>query len=273
MHLPVRTFADVCEELARRCTVLPLAEMATALSAGRRLPENAAAITFDDGYASVHDLALPVLKKLGLPATVFVTTGFVDGDCPLWFQQVELLSKRAEPRRELEALKLLPNQELRNHVATLESAAGGSPELPEHMKPLSWDQVRRLCASGLVEVGGHTHTHPILARCRLEEQRWEIAKCRDRISSETGRCPVLFAYPNGGSGDYMPATVDSLAEAGFQFACTTSNGRASPASDPFELPRYGAPESRWEAAATVSGAFEIVKEWRQRGRNQPGGQP
>src|SRR5262245_19841153 len=60
--------------------VLPLTEAVGALREGR-LPERALSITFDDGYADNHDIELPILARLGLPATFFVATGFLDGGC------------------------------------------------------------------------------------------------------------------------------------------------------------------------------------------------
>jgi peptidoglycan/xylan/chitin deacetylase (PgdA/CDA1 family) len=278
LHLPVATFRALCGELAAHNTVMPLREMVARWDAGESLPDEAVAITFDDGYASNHDLALPILQEFSLPATIFLTTAFIDGENMLWFQRVDrALQDRpaAELERVLAQLKKLSDCELRERVAALEERAGleepKAGDLPSIMRPLTWKQVRAMRDTGLIDFGGHTHTHPILARCSPEKQRWEIERCRQRITEELGSAPTLFAFPNGGPGDYSDETVRLLAEAGFDAACTMINGHLAANSRRMELPRYGSPESRWEAAATVSGAFELFKEWRQRCRNALGG--
>jgi peptidoglycan/xylan/chitin deacetylase (PgdA/CDA1 family) len=278
LHLPVDTFRSVCAGLARHAHVLPLREMVDRWQAGVTLPPNAVALTFDDGYASNHDLALPVLREFGLPATVFITTAFLDGEDMLWFQRVDRCFQNrsaAELEQVLVSLKQLPDAQMRAQVVRLEAEAGlpapDPRDLPAVMKPLTWSQARAMRDSGLVDFGGHTHTHSILARCSPAEQRREITRCRDRIFEELHVRPQLFAFPNGGPGDYTSETLSLLRDAGFDTACTMTSGHAGPHSARLELPRYGSPESSWEAEATVSGAFELFKQWRLRCRNALGG--
>src|SRR5213593_960362 len=83
--LPVEAFRR------RAYTVVPLDELVAALARGGKLPPRALAITFDDGYADNHRLAFPVLQALELPATLYVTTGSLDGGPPLWMSAVRAL--------------------------------------------------------------------------------------------------------------------------------------------------------------------------------------
>ncbi|MEN3939817.1 polysaccharide deacetylase family protein [Prosthecobacter sp. SYSU 5D2] len=272
LHLPVSTFRSLCEHLAGKYEVMKLQEMAEWLARGEKLPAGAVAITFDDGYASNHELGLPVLKEFGLPATIFLTTGFLDRDVPLWFQQVDLamgkgaaLDSGASLSETLAHFKTLPDEEMRAALRRLLEKVPGMPlaeELPPVMRPMSWGQAREMQESGLVDFGGHTHTHPILARCTVEKQRREIMTCRERMRVELGTEPKLFAFPNGGADDFTEETLRLLAEAGFESAWTMMSGRASAAQPPLAMPRYGSPSSVWEAEATVSGAFELIKKWR-----------
>ncbi|MDZ4287240.1 MAG: polysaccharide deacetylase family protein [Prosthecobacter sp.] len=278
LHLPTSTFRAICADLAARSMVMPLREMAAKCHAGETLPDDAVAITFDDGYASNYEHALPILKEFGLPATVFLATGFIDGEDMLWFQRVDRAfqdQSSAELERKLAELKRLPNTEMRAEVMELEARAGltapQAKDLPAIMRPMTWKQARAMRDTGLIEFGAHTRTHPILAQCTRDEQWQEIIQSRDRLQDELGPQPTLFAFPNGGPEDYTEETLNLLAEAGFDTACTMINGHLTPQSHPLELPRYGSPESRWEAAATVSGAFELFKEWRQRCRSALGG--
>lgn len=272
LHQPVSIFRAVCEHLAEHCRVLPLEELARASRNRETLPAGAVALTFDDGYASNYHLAYPILRRLKLPATIFLTTGFLDGEDGLWFQRVDRALRggtREELKATLAAFKALPDAQMRQELQKLESSIGGTAALrpedvPAVMRPLSWQQAREMRDSGLITFGGHTHTHPVLSRCTPEHQRREIEICRDRIQAELGEPPRTFAFPNGRKEDYTADTLDGLREAGFDLAWTMVNGRTTNASQVLELPRYGSPASAWEAEATVSGAFELSKEWRQR---------
>jgi peptidoglycan/xylan/chitin deacetylase (PgdA/CDA1 family) len=264
LHLPVSTFRAVCQHLKAAYVVMPLAEMMSQVRAGQTLPRGAVAITFDDGLGSNYHLGFPVLKELGLPATIFLATGFLDGTHPLWFQEVDALLKARGARTDelfqtLYRLKVLPDPEMRAEIAKLGKAAVGCDPVK---LPMTWDQAREMKASGLIDFGGHTHTHPILALCCLEQQAEEIRRCRDRITVELGSAPKLFAYTNGGPTDFTADTQRLLAEEGFEAAFTMMPARLTASSASHALPRYGNPTSVLEAKATASGAFEMVKQWR-----------
>lgn len=297
LHLSVDVFRSICSLLANDYHVISLADLIEARTQGIRLPDNAVVITFDDGYASNYELAYPILRQFDLHATIFVTTGFLDGVEMFWFQRVDLALGRTrkelldwkingktlrlylgthELRRQsllrlLPELKELPDVDLLGEVDRLEEALAVSPptfdDLPKAMRPMTWEMACDMSLSGHVDIGGHTHTHPILARCNTLAMRAEIATCRERIHAEIGELPVAFAYPNGGSEDFTRETLMLVQEAGFKAACTTMSGRVNDNVSMYQLPRYGSPESVWEAEATVSGAFETLKDWRQSYRN------
>lgn len=294
LHLPVELFRNICSLLAAEYSVISLADLIETRARGERLPDNTVVITFDDGYASTYELAFPILREFELPATVFATTGFLDGDELLWFQRVDLALGRTrmeqiewavrdetlrlqfmtrEQRQHslvqlMSRLKDLPDTLLQGEVDRLEEVLGVETpkfveDLPRPMRPMTWDMACDMSLSGFVDIGGHTHTHPILARCDTMTMRAEIATCRDRIRTEIGDLPQAFAYPNGNANDFTRETLLLVREAGFKAACTMVSGRIDDNTSPYQIPRYGTPESIWEAEATVSGAFETLKGWRQ----------
>lgn len=296
LHLPVAVFRKVCRHLAAAYRVMPLRELADLLKRRLPLPDRALALTFDDGYASNFHLAYPVLREFGLPATIFVTTGFVDETVQLWFQRLDLalsmtrlprlrctlndrtldlpLAARVERQDALQTslawVKALPEAKAIAVVDQieheLEITSVPAEQLPAPMQPLTWPQIRDMANSGLMEFGAHTHSHPILARCSAERARQEIITSRDRLAEELGSAPALFSFPNGRCGDYTRETQQLLREAGFAAAFTMEPGFLCVGSDAFALPRCGAPASVAEAEATVSGAFETLKHWRNRCR-------
>ena len=163
MDLPVATFRRQAEDLARRGLVVPLSEGLERLATGP-LDGDLVVITFDDGYRDVHRRAWPVLRDLGLPATLFLATGFLDGEVP----------------------------------APIRPGAGRRGEPSE---PLTWDEVGEMVASGLVGVGSHTRTHRELDRLSPEEAEEECERSAATISARTGVRADAFAYPRGVLGN------------------------------------------------------------------------
>lgn len=238
--------------------VMPLADAAAALRAGR-LPERALAITFDDGYADNHDLALPVLRRLGLPATFFIATAYLDGGCMFndavtesircapagaldlsdlglgQYQIVGDAQRRAAIAGLLAAVKYLAPPERTAKVSALAQRCGA--HLPTTLMMTS-AQVAALHRAGMT-IGAHTDTHPILAQVDLDTARSEIARGRARLESLIGEPVRLFAYPNGRPGrDYGPEHASLVQALGFDAAVSTAWGTASREADVFQLPRF-----------------------------------
>lgn len=287
-HIPVTFFTEVCEHLAQHYHVVSTLDVVKAQRGETALPERAVAITFDDGYASNYHLAYPVLKRLGLPATIFLTTGYLDGVVLPWFGRLELALSRTRQsrltwglfelslgsREERRAaygqlcayLKKLPQPGMAAGLAQIESALGvqvcPGDALPDALQPMTWDMAREMQASGIIELGGHTHTHPVLGRCDAALEAEEIHMCRARMKAELGRQPQVFAYPNGMDGDFDADTQRLLTEAGFEAAFTMRAGFVHAHHETMALPRYGSPESPLLLEAMVSGCMERLRQVR-----------
>lgn len=245
--------------------VIPLEEGIAGLQGGR-LPARALAITFDDGYANNETLAAPVLARLGLHATFFIATGFLDGGRMFNDTVVEAVravraheidleplglgrhataddaQKRAAIAAILEQVKYRPVVERRLLSERIAHALGAAP--PDDLMMRS-EQVHRLARMGFA-LGGHTVEHPILARLGADAARREIVDGHRRVQ-ELADGPVrLFAYPNGRpERDYTAETVRLVREAGFAGAVSTSPGAARVGSDPYQIPRF----TPWETGA------------------------
>lgn len=238
--------------------VIPLDEAVMRLAAGT-LPERAAAVTFDDGYADNVSVALPILRELGLHATFFISSGFIDGG-RMWNDTVKEVARRA-PGPELDAtslglgrhaigdaaarraasatliraLKYRPSAERSEQVRQLESLAG-VPLADDLM--MTSAQVRELAAAGM-GIGGHTLSHPILTRLAPADAEREIAEGRERLEAIAGQRVPLFAYPNGKpGGDYGRVHAEIVARLGFRAAFTTAPGSATQGIGLHELPRF-----------------------------------
>ena len=265
-ELDADAFRDRLSWLRAWCNVLPLDDAVDALARGT-LPARAAAITFDDGYADNHDVALPILREMGLPATFFIATGFLDGG-RMWndtvieairstarptlaldaaglgsFDLPSVEARRAAVMKVIAALKHRPPAEREEAVAHVADVAG--VDLPADLM-MSSDKVRRLAAAGM-GIGAHTITHPILAAADDALARREIGGSREILEGLVRRPVRLFAYPNGRpNADYRARHVAMVKEAGFSAAFSTAIGAATGADARYELPRF----TPWGTSAT-----------------------
>lgn len=274
-EVDVRQFDQMLGWVGRWCNVLPLDEGVRRLGEGT-LPARAAAITFDDGYADNHDHAMPILQRHGMTATFFIATSFLDGG-RMWndtiieavrsstADQVDLQDFGVAPppgasqwplgsvaqRRELIGatlgrIKYADPAERMGLANAIAARLGG--KLPGDLM-MSSAQVRQLRQGGM-QIGAHTHTHPILARLGRDAARQEIVTSKRHLETLLDEPVSLFAYPNGRpTQDYVGETVDVLRDIGFKAAVTTAMGAADRASDPLQLPRF----TPWDRTRTRFG--------------------
>lgn len=276
-ELDAARFEAICRWLARWFNVLPLDQAVRCLREGS-LPARALAITFDDGYADNHDVALPILRRHGLAASFFVAAGFLDGGrmwndtvieavrhhggdsldlTPLGLEGVGRLplgspaERAAAIDRIVMAIKYRPVAE---RLALTEAVAGRAGVRPSDTLMMSSQQVRALHRAGM-QVGAHTMSHPILAVLPPEEAQAEIVGSRQRLEAIVDAPVTLFAYPNGRPGrDYDERSVALVRAAGFEAAVTTDRGSADASTDPFQLPRFTPWESsRWRFGFRLAG--------------------
>jgi len=239
-----------------RC--LPLAEAIRRLREGT-LPSRAACITFDDGYRDNVDVALPILRKHGVPAIFFIATGYLNGGRMFNDTVIEAIRRapstaldlsnlgasrvpltNVEERRAaiwecLRVAKYMSPQERTSFVTEIARQAGA--QLPDDLM-MDSRHLSVLIDAGM-EIGAHTISHPILNTVTDAEARQEIVDSKARLESLTGREIALFAYPNGIPGrDYNSAHVSMVREAGFRAAVSTSWGVSTRSTDCFQLPRF-----------------------------------
>lgn len=236
-------FRQQMEYLKRHFHIVTLAQLAGWLRAECELPPRAALITFDDGYSDNFSNAYPVLRSLGLPATIFLCTGCIGAEMPLYWDvaaysflhtvmdsgDLPLIGRVAwtdsRHRDQLvetwveKAKTLVPEERQRALEVLAKALAVTVPDGAFKSLYLNWDQVRELSAAGL-EMCAHTVTHPILTRVSQDRAYQEISDSKKRIEAEVRTRVVSFAYPNGGAQDFSPEIMRTLSTLGFELAFT-----------------------------------------------------
>jgi peptidoglycan/xylan/chitin deacetylase (PgdA/CDA1 family) len=257
-------FLDHLRVLSRDFDVFPLREVPTRAREGR-LPRRGVVITFDDGYADNLSTVRPLCEKFGVPATVFVTTGYLDGGREFWWDELEALTlgrgaaaaRALEVELEGERLNWAGGEPVRSIYNTLHArlrpatadvrertltALAGWQKVartvrPDH-RPLTESECRQLAESSLVDVQSHTVNHLWLAAHPVSVQAYELRESRRRLELITGRAITCLAYPYGFRDAVAPGTLALAREAGYSAACATVRGQVGRATDPFWLPRH-----------------------------------
>lgn len=260
LFTPLHQIAAIIETLRDEGYDLVNMDVALQRLAMRRGPRFAV-LTFDDGYRDNYEL-LPLLQRLQAPATIYVTSGFIDGIMPDWwsalermlsqggtelrlslagqrycwptvdpaarthaYRQVCGLLRVATPAARLDALRTLEQ----DHALPILLDSG------QHM--LSWAMLRELQASGLIEVGAHTVSHPDLSTLSVIEAQTEICQGRARLEAELRRPVRHFAYPYGDTQSVSGPAIALARAAGFASAVLSYGGPVSARHDALALPR------------------------------------
>lgn len=253
----INTFSWQMEALATNFNVMPLYEAIIALRENC-LPPRAACITFDDGYRCTHDLALPILKKFNLPATIFVTTAYL-GEGNMWNDRI------------IEAIRRLPHgpinlqkigmglhaiQNIQDRIDLVKKINGDSKYLSADGRlkvileleqlagqketaglMLTHEMLFTLAKEG-IEIGGHTVSHPILTKLDDGKAQHEIVKNKATLEEIIGKPLRLFAYPNGKIGkDFDERHMKMAKDAGYVAAFSTAIGSATKETHPYNIPR------------------------------------
>jgi peptidoglycan/xylan/chitin deacetylase (PgdA/CDA1 family) len=295
-HVHVRQFRAHLAYLKRHYAVVPLDAVVRAMTAGAPLPDRAAVITIDDGYRSIYTVAYPALCEFGLPASAFLTTGFVDDREHLWTDRVEyavnrarvdetevslgrdrlrldlrtIPGKRAAEKHLRGLLKAMPQASRGSALETVERALGATlrDNGSGHVlyDPLTWDETAEMVQSGLVSIGSHTHTHVILARCDAARIREELRRSKRIIETRLGAPCGLFCYPNGRAGDFSAETGALVRAEGYSCGLTTVYGSNGRSGDVYELKRYnvGKPMVPGELEVRLSGLFDAGSRFTRR---------
>lgn len=206
-------------------------------------------ITFDDGYRDNYETAFPILRAERVPATFFVTVGFIDAPKMAWWDEIAWMVRASRHgsidlrpwieapvpldkpscehavRTFLRAYKTLPSDSTQAYLDALAKESGSGRCSPTTAQELwmSWDMLREMCAGGMT-VGGHTVNHPILARAGRAQQREEILGCKRRLAEELGVEMKYFSYPVGGLSTFDSVTRECLREAGVDYAFSYYGG-------------------------------------------------
>lgn len=227
---------------------------------------NGVVITFDDGYADNYKYALPILEKYQVPATIFVSTGYVDVGREYWWDEISRLltaeikypsrftlkdalyryewdtdseEKRVDLLKSLHWLLKLDQDTARVDlfIEQLRNWSGLTADARETNLPVSLHQLKCLNNSAYITIGAHTVNHRSLGVRTKEEQKYEIGASLRFLEQRLGERISIFSYPFGSAVHFNEETLDVCSDYGITKAATTIKRLWDRGCGRYEIPR------------------------------------
>lgn len=241
--------------LKRRFPIVGMEEALSILDRPASCPNGAVMLTFDDGYRDNYEVAFPILRGHGVPATFFLPTSFIGTSRLPWWDAIAFMIRNSPRPRfsitypeamemdvsdgtdaTLQALTLFKspaNRDPDRFIAELESACGVPVPTVADRLFMTWDDARELVRGGM-SVGSHTHSHEILSKLSPDGQLKECLESREILESNLQTRILSLAYPVGDSGAIDEHTPLAAAESGYRIAFSYHGG----VNLPQKLKRY-----------------------------------
>jgi peptidoglycan/xylan/chitin deacetylase (PgdA/CDA1 family) len=263
-HLMEDEFKGAVQGLTTNGCPLSMDDVVRHHQEGTPFPENAFAITFDDGFENNLTVAAPILEDFSVPATFYVTTDFIANNRMSWIDRIEwaveavneitvqlpwsdrssILSDADSKRAFLDNVRkhVKSNFDIdADRLASDVQKQCGLEETWSAMGPLdqklTWKQTRILADHPLFTVGGHTHTHAILSFLNSKELAVELDTGMNHLRENASIDSHHYSYPEGLAHCYSDAVIEALKERGVVCCPTAQDGYNTPGTDLFHLKR------------------------------------
>jgi len=250
--------------LAENYHVRPLADVIVDAENGVFKPDNVA-LTFDDGYLDNLTIAVPLLEKYQIPATIFVTSGMLDSEYEFWWDELDRIffesddlpdtlniefteglkswrtgsvTEWLQAYEEMSAsLRSAKPEAIRAVMDFLRNWAGIAVGIRDNYRRLNISQLRTLAKSPCIEIGAHTVQHARLAALSRQEQLAELVESKKKIEEVIQTRVRFVSYPFGSAVDFNAETCDLVAVAGYEAGIANIQGQLKQPFDKTAVPR------------------------------------
>jgi peptidoglycan/xylan/chitin deacetylase (PgdA/CDA1 family) len=256
-------FEAQIQSMASTACFITLQQYLDHMREGRPLSKTSIIVTFDDGYKDNLTIASPILRKYGVPATFFISTGYMGREEMKWEDQLSCMIRRTEASAISVSLPSgnasfdISNDKNKfkvinalvfalGHLSQAErSSILGELREQSHLNcadqagvMMTWDDVQQIANTPGYSVGSHTVTHQHLTRIPLSEALFEVTRSKEQLEGEIKQPVTTLSYPYG---DFNSEIIAALKNAGYTCGATIEYGSNTLHSDPFRLKRVLVP--------------------------------
>ena len=249
-HIAKKTFFRQMKFIKNNCNVISMNELLNYSKKGF-LPANSVLVTFDDGFENNFRVAVPILKKLKIPATFYITTGLIGKKELFWVDKIEdtiNFSKKKIINLKLDKTKtfnISSNRKKKSAVKKIKSFCKSSKSKKKDLiinqlieetgikpsykhsrnyKIMNWKQIKLISSNRLFEIGGHSHDHNILTKISKKEMKKNIKQSIETLKNKLKKKIIYFSYPEGQKTDFNNYIRKQLKHLGIKICPTAING-------------------------------------------------
>lgn len=279
----VNSFEQQMALLHKEFHVINLTQLCNLIINNKSIPVNSIVLTIDDGYDDFYQYAYPILKKYNFPATLYITTDFIDQKIWLWPDSIRYIlltthkhncninnsvfswnsgdsrSRHSAILQIVQYCKSIPNIQKLSLIEQLQTDLNVilPPKPNDGFNALNWNQIRELHRNN-IEIGGHTCSHPILSRIETSKYEHEILYCKIKIEEQLNSKISSFCFPNGTKADFNDEIKRFVKQSGYT-NCTAAYYAHPAFQDNFEIKRNSASDDMFQFKKVVYGYEHLSK--------------
>jgi len=244
LRVSPKFFEKFLREQQKRLDFISIDEVPERMQQQKKGTKPFGVITFDDGYEDNYTYAYPILKKLGIPFTIYVSVNLVNDHAPIWNYPLiieRIIKKNGElnidgvhyycwkQEQKNETFKqlkyilfLLPYEHLQKEFKRLFAKYLTDDAFPKNT--LTWEQIEKLANDPLCTIGNHTMSHCRLTITDYDALQYELGESKVILEQHIGKSVEYLSYPYGWKTDVSAEAVVFAQQAGYKTALRSFGG-------------------------------------------------